>query len=340
MSTASPPLASLVVISYRQENFIEDALQAALAQDFPSIEIVFSDDASPDGTWAKALGFLERHPDGARVITRRAAVNTGICGNIEEAVKLTSGKYIIIAAGDDISLPQRVTATVALFESNPQIFACGSDFEAMDMAGNPLGFMPGSVNRQACDARSLAALGQNIGGAGAAYRREVFERFGPIDRKTLNEDMVLEFRAALLGLVAPLPQPLVRHRIHGDSATGSASGHVSNSVQYEAGARKMAQSILRGYESRLVDLGTAEKAGLPQAEAEEIRASVKRHIAIFRNIVDLHDKKPMAYLRWLLRVLVGRVPLQSGLRSLVMAGFPRLWFWYISRPSRHGQQGP
>jgi hypothetical protein len=205
----------------------------------------------------------------------------------------------------------------------------------MDMAGNKTGFLHGTVCRTPCDAFALASLGQNIGGAGAAYRREVFEHFGPISRATLNEDMVLEFRAALLGKVTSVPLPLVRHRMHSESATGSASGQADSFVKYEAGARKMAVSILHGYEARVADLTTAVKLGLIEHEkADKIRGALLRHVAIMRNVVDLYDGRPLAYFSWLSRLLRGQMPIWAGLRSLVMSGFPRLWFWHISRRAR------
>lgn len=43
---------SLVVMAYKQEGFIRDAVEAALAQDYPDLEIVLSDDCSPDNTFA------------------------------------------------------------------------------------------------------------------------------------------------------------------------------------------------------------------------------------------------------------------------------------------------
>jgi glycosyltransferase involved in cell wall biosynthesis len=337
MSSAAIPLVSLVVISYRQEAFIEAALAGALSQDYAALEIVFSDDASPDGTWDKATAYLERHGAGAKIIARRATTNTGICGNIDEAVRLASGKYVVIAAGDDISLPRRVSETVKVFESDPAIFAVGCDFATMDIAGNPSGHLQGTVSRTPCDAMALAVLGQNVGGAGAAYRREVFERFGPLSRDTVNEDMVLEFRAALLGKVAAVPLPLVRHRIHSASVTGTASAQTSSFAQYEAGARKMAHSILKAYEARLIDLETALRIGCVKPPADEIRNALQRHVAIMRNVVDLHDTRPQAFVAWLTRMARRQTPFVPGMRTLIMAGFPRLWFWHISRREREGR---
>ena len=46
------------------------------------------------------------------------------------------------------------------------------------------------------------------------YHRDVFDVFGKIDGKILHEDMVLNFRAALLGKVIFIEKKLVRYRLH------------------------------------------------------------------------------------------------------------------------------
>ena len=42
---------SVCVVTYNQEKYIEDACKAALAQTYSPLEIIFSDDASPDKTF-------------------------------------------------------------------------------------------------------------------------------------------------------------------------------------------------------------------------------------------------------------------------------------------------
>ena len=45
------PLVSFLLFSYKQEAFIEAAMRAALAQTYEPLEIIVSDDCSPDGTF-------------------------------------------------------------------------------------------------------------------------------------------------------------------------------------------------------------------------------------------------------------------------------------------------
>ena len=70
----------------------------------------------------------------------------------------------------------------------------------------------------------LPSVPEQYGGLGAtfAYHRDCFTTPGPIPSNILCEDGILPFRAALLGKVAAIPEPLVRYRVHEGSATAGA----------------------------------------------------------------------------------------------------------------------
>ena len=51
MSDNSSPLVTFAILAYNQVGFIEVAVNAALAQDYPNLEIIISDDCSEDDTY-------------------------------------------------------------------------------------------------------------------------------------------------------------------------------------------------------------------------------------------------------------------------------------------------
>ena len=81
------PLVSMLVIAYNQAQQIGDAVRSALAQTYEPLEIIVSDDASSDATYAAIEAALAGYAGPHRVIARRNTVNQGI------SAELIAAKY-------------------------------------------------------------------------------------------------------------------------------------------------------------------------------------------------------------------------------------------------------
>ncbi len=101
------PLLTFAVITYNQAEYAAQAAQAALSQTYAPLEIILSDDRSPDDTFATLQHAAETYRGPNRVIVRQTGHNLGLIGHINDIMRLAQGQLVIIAAGDDISLPQR-----------------------------------------------------------------------------------------------------------------------------------------------------------------------------------------------------------------------------------------
>lgn len=101
-----PPLASVLMLAYNHEAFIEESLKSVFAQkcDFP-FEIVLGDDASTDGTLRKAEELQRAHPDLLRVLPSDR--NLGITGNFLRTLAACRGLYIALLEGDDYWVDER-----------------------------------------------------------------------------------------------------------------------------------------------------------------------------------------------------------------------------------------
>jgi len=107
------PLVSFVLLCYRQERFIREALEGALAQTYQPLQIVVSDDASPDNTYNLVLERAKHYKGPHKIILQQNKENLGLTGNFNEALHLASGELVVMAAGDDVSLPERTARIVA-----------------------------------------------------------------------------------------------------------------------------------------------------------------------------------------------------------------------------------
>ncbi|WP_026970208.1 glycosyltransferase family 2 protein [Algoriphagus terrigena] len=97
------PLISVCVIAYNHERFILDCLEGIVAQDYPNIELVISNDASIDRTHQKIESYLEKlEPSRCmKVKYFNQEKNLGINPNLKFALDLCLGDYIAICEGDD-----------------------------------------------------------------------------------------------------------------------------------------------------------------------------------------------------------------------------------------------
>jgi glycosyltransferase involved in cell wall biosynthesis len=117
------PKVSLMMISYNQKEFIREALEGAISQDYANLEVVVSDDGSTDGTQEIIAEYQERYPH--RLIALLNKDNVGITRNSNRALRACAGKYIAFQGGDDILLPEKVSRQVEWFEADPARVLCG-----------------------------------------------------------------------------------------------------------------------------------------------------------------------------------------------------------------------
>lgn len=213
---ALPPV-TFALFAYNQEALVADAMRAALAQDYGRLEVIVSDDCSTDGTWAVIQSVAEgyRGPHALRVV--RNASNMGIGPHVSHVCMQARGDLVVVAAGDDHSVPERVSKMV----------------ETWVAQGKPEGALHSAVLVRRSDGESIsrgagadpekATLDYFVRnhfrglffGAAAAYTKGVFSRFPPLQAPF--EDVALTFRALLIGKVVYVDAVLVHYHFNESS---------------------------------------------------------------------------------------------------------------------------
>lgn len=108
------PLVSIVITCYNDEEFLGEAIESALDQSYPSVETIVVDDGSTDGSGELARSF------GSRVAVVRKA-NGGLSSARNFGIDVAQGDYITFLDADDILMPEFVTKTAALLDTDPTI---------------------------------------------------------------------------------------------------------------------------------------------------------------------------------------------------------------------------
>jgi glycosyltransferase involved in cell wall biosynthesis len=116
-----PPLVSIGLPLYNEETFLVAALDSLLAQDYPALEIVISDNASTDGTQDICLAYAARD---TRISYHRENTNTGVIENFNRAFRLSRGQYFMWASGHDTRDPSLISKCVQAIERDRNMILC------------------------------------------------------------------------------------------------------------------------------------------------------------------------------------------------------------------------
>lgn len=111
----STPLVSLIVVTYNQAQWIDQALASVAAQTFGDIEVIVVDDGSTDGTRARILAWREQQTLPVQLLFNEQ--NVGICISRNRAIRLCRGRYVVALAGDDYYEPDRIARQATFFET-------------------------------------------------------------------------------------------------------------------------------------------------------------------------------------------------------------------------------
>ncbi|WP_081961331.1 glycosyltransferase [Aquabacterium sp. NJ1] len=313
------PLLSLLLITYNQQDTVRDALAAALSQTYQPLEIVVSDDASTDGSFEIMRRLLSDYDGPHKVILHRNETNQGIGANISTAVKLSSGELLVIAAGDDVSVPQRCQRMAEVWlASGCKLDLIASNLADMDVDGSLLGVMaPSDLSAYRSPSDWLAGRPYVIGAA-QCWTRRLFDHFGPLPRGVVAEDLIMVFRAICLGGGASVPEPLVKYR----------RGGLSRRVRSYS-AQDTIRRLLSNNRHALVEVDLLKRDAQKAGCAPLMRAWLDAEWALAVYIRDLFGASGrLSKVGIALRA--GGVPYLKRLRLLAYAAVPELlapWFW-------------
>lgn len=277
MDTHPRPLVSILLIAYRQPGTVGDALRGALAQRYQPLEILASDDASGDGTWEALCEAAAGYSGPHRLVLNRNERNLGIGAHLSLLAQRAQGELLVVAAGDDVSLPQRVERLVEAWlahERRPDLLA--SALADLDAEGRVHGqIVPDDLGAYATLAQ-WAARPPHVIGAAQAWTKRLFERFGPLPPGTVAEDLVMVFRALGSGGAITLREPLVQYRRGGISRR-----------RRNLHARDVVERLLKNNRHALVETEQMLKDARLMGRYDEVGAHLERTLARERFIAAL-----------------------------------------------------
>lgn len=216
----------MLLLTYNQRPWVDDAVAACFAQECEPLDIVLSDDASTDGSFERLQQLAENYCGPHKVRVRQNSRNLGIGQHYSQAVADCLGQLIVTAAGDDISLPHRVQTLLAAWDATGGAVDLLSS-HMIDMAydGSLVGTIEVDDLSRWTSPEEWVRQRPYVVGAAHAFTRRLFDRFGSIAADVPYEDQIMALRACCLGGGLTVPQPLLHYRRGGLSSAVVASGH-------------------------------------------------------------------------------------------------------------------
>ncbi len=113
-------VVSVCMITYGHENYIREAINGVLMQETNfKVELIISNDSSPDKTSSIIKNIIKEHPKGNCIKYIEHKKNLGIMPNFLSAINECSGKYIAMCEGDDYwTDKQKLQKQVNILEAN------------------------------------------------------------------------------------------------------------------------------------------------------------------------------------------------------------------------------
>ena len=124
---------SVVIPTFNRADFIREAVDSVLSQDFASLEVIVVDDGSTDATPTvmAAIDDQRLHYVGQANHGRSHARNA--------ALRLARGRYIAFLDSDDLYLPGKLRRQVAFLDENPDFAMVYTAADCVDEFGASLG---------------------------------------------------------------------------------------------------------------------------------------------------------------------------------------------------------
>ncbi len=109
------PLLSLTIPTYNRSRFLAELLECVLPQVIGEnrVEVIVSDNASPDDTEAVVRGFVAH---GLELRYLRNEVNVGADANFLQCLNQARGKYVWVMGDDDLMAPKAIEQLLTLME--------------------------------------------------------------------------------------------------------------------------------------------------------------------------------------------------------------------------------
>ena len=203
---------SIVIPAYQAEDFLADAIESALHQTYPDIEVIVVIDGATDASATIARSYGPR----VRVIEQ---ANSGVPAARNRGTAAARGELVLFLDADDRLPPLLLASRLARLAEHPVAGAAQGEIREMDVDGTLLGRVPRAHRRRLVN-RPTYVLTHGLPIGGSLLRRSALDEVGGFD-ETLDSCEDMEFYLRFLhahSVVIDRRHPM-EQRLHPGSST-------------------------------------------------------------------------------------------------------------------------
>lgn len=235
------PLVSILIPTHNRPDYAELALQSALAQSYPHIEIIVNDNSDDTLTQQRFAPYLARHPN----IHYARVPGCGAMENFHHCFTRSKGEYVNYLMDDDLFHPEKIQKMMSFMLAKPSIGLVTSFRQLIDSQGRDMAPIAGTERTFEIDTlvggRSLGNMilsnGQNMVGEPTTVlfrKSDVGDQFGRFCGKQYT---TLSDVATWLSILSHkdcvyLPEALSYFRMHGGQDQRSNGIKIKANVEW------------------------------------------------------------------------------------------------------------
>jgi GT2 family glycosyltransferase len=251
----SAPLVTIVIPSYQQGRYLEEAIESVFGQDYDRLELAVADGGSTDET----LDVIRRHEDALSWWT--SGPDGGQAAALNAAFARAHGEILGWLAADDALLPGAVSRVVAELARDPDALLVYGDAMFVLEDGAELF----RLRARDPDVGAMVRACENfVVQPGSLFRRRAWELAGPFDEDAYYFfDFEFALRVAGHGSLVRIPDLLANYRVHPESKSIGAplakARDYARIAEAVPGTRAVALKRAAEYFYEALELGEARR---------------------------------------------------------------------------------
>jgi glycosyltransferase involved in cell wall biosynthesis len=197
---------SVVITFYDRERYIGEAIESALAQTLPPLEIIVVNDCSKESS----RRHLDRHSKACKIVD--LPVNVGLAAARNAGIHIARGQFIALLDDDDIWLPNKLEVQRSYMDKHPEcsivhsaywaFFSDNSELLRVLFPVGPLTLAKSLTDEYWVCPSTMLFRTEDVRALGG---------FDPVFRQCEDRDFIVRFCAAGY-TVEGIPEPLIRLR--------------------------------------------------------------------------------------------------------------------------------